>query len=141
MRKLLLILIIGIFLLNSVNAFQNGNSVFTGNFVSDFFTGSNGLDVSIAKYVLWAVSTILLFLVLKAVKIPENSFFRGIISLIIGFLIIAYLTPQEILTFLATFFYFSTRDLIVLGIIFICVMIVGIYLYKKYKKQKAEGNL
>lgn len=94
------------FLVGFINVGET-NIVVTGKqtFISDMFTTwtEGNLDLNIAKYLLWIMLTILLFSIFTSVGFPSNFFARWLISIPVGFLSIAYITPSEIFSIVSTY--------------------------------------
>ncbi len=60
------------------------------------FTGDSAISVNIAKYLFWILLTLLVWSALDAGNVVRNNGIRWIISIVVGFLGVAYLTPNEI---------------------------------------------
>lgn len=76
--------------------------------IGDMFAnwGEGNLSVNIAKYLLWAVLALLLFSVLeniRALRGETKDFIRWVIAIIVSFLAIAYVTPQEIYALMVSY--------------------------------------
>ena len=67
------------------------------------FESGKGLDVKIAKYLLFFVVTIFLWSVLNFSSFPPNRFFQFLIAVPVAFLSVAYITPEEIFSILTTY--------------------------------------
>lgn len=90
---------------NNPSSVSTTGNVITGHSViGDFFTGWNKgtLDISIAKYLLWFIVLLLIYSVLNMTGLFGGtiSFF---VALIVSFLSMAYLTPDELFVIVATY--------------------------------------
>jgi hypothetical protein len=104
------------FLLGFVNvgngthvANATGNAIFGGtgasSFVSDFFTNwqSANLDINVAKYVLFFILTLLIFSILRMTNFPPGGGLQFIIALLVSFLGVAYIAPEEVFVIVSTY--------------------------------------
>jgi len=104
-----LVLLASVFLINFVSAQSLGSKIFDP--VKDMFATWNegNLSVNIAKYVFWAIITLLVFTLLEFIPPFSNStnkampWIRFILGVLIAFLSMAYLTPSDIYTALASY--------------------------------------
>jgi len=105
-------------------------SIFLGNEVPSEDT------LLIIKYALTGLVIILIIWILNSVKIPENGFFRFIISIAVGFLATAFFSPGEVYAILIE--YMALVFAIIAGLV-----ATGIYLvYRRLRKRRYSfGNI
>ncbi len=77
----------------------------TNSFIEDMFAkwGEGSLDVNIAKYLLFIIVTLLIFSILNITGFPESIFVQSVGAILVSFLAVSYITPNEIFTILTTY--------------------------------------
>lgn len=92
-----------------VNNGATGNAIFGSggsSFIKDLFTGwqtGQGIDLNIAKYILFFILTLLIFSILRMTDFPPGGALQFIISLLVSFLAVAYITPEEVFVIITTY--------------------------------------
>ena len=84
-----------------------GGAVITGQetFIANMFSGwtEGNLDTQLAKILLWVTLLMFITSVLNFAGFPPQKFFQFMLGLIVSFLAVAYITPNEIVTMLASY--------------------------------------
>ncbi len=80
-------------------------SAVSSNFISKMFGdwGQGDLDVSVAKYLMFGVLILLIFSIFNMTNIPPKPGIQWILSILVSFLAVAYITPEEIFTILTAY--------------------------------------
>ncbi len=92
----------------ATSATVTGHAIFGSggsSFISDFFTNWQGgsLDINIAKYLLFFILTLLIFSVLRMTNFPPGSVIQFVLSIVVSFLAIAYITPEEVFVIVSAY--------------------------------------
>ena len=97
----------------SASASVTGNAIFgsgsgAGDFINNLFTswqsgGPGGLDINIAKYMLFFILSLLIFSVFRMANFPPGGGLQFILALLVSFLAIAYITPDELYVVISTY--------------------------------------
>ena len=90
------------------NVGVTGHAIFDSSgssFISDMFTNwqEEGLDRNVAKYFLFFILTLLIFSVLRMTNFPPGGGIQFVLSVVVSFLAIAYITPEEVLVIISTY--------------------------------------
>ncbi len=80
-------------------------SAVSSSFISEMFGdwSQGDLDVSVAKYFMFGILILLIFSIFNMTNIPSQQGVQWILSILVSFLAIAYITPEEIFTILSTY--------------------------------------
>ncbi|MDO8528605.1 MAG: hypothetical protein Q7S06_01785 [Nanoarchaeota archaeon] len=76
-----------------------------GGLISQMFSGwkEENLDAQLAKILLWATLLMFIASVLNFAGFPPQKFLQFLMALIVSFLAVAYITPDEVITMLASY--------------------------------------
>lgn len=84
----------------------------------------------IIKYCFSALVLIIIFYILQKSRFPQNGLLRFFISLVIGFLATAFLSPAE------AYGLFNEYVALVLAVVVAVIIFVGVMVYKKIRGNK-----
>lgn len=79
----------------------SGGGSFMSNLFSNWSTGN--VDVNIAKYIFFFIVILLIFSILNFTGIPEHTAAQWILAILVSFLAVAFITPEEIFTILTAY--------------------------------------
>jgi len=76
-----------------------------GDFVSNLFTNwdTGSVDVNIAKYLMFFIVILFIFSILNITGIPPYAGIQWLLSILVSFLAVAYITPAEVFSVLTTY--------------------------------------
>jgi len=123
------------------------------SFVSSLFNfqDKENLELTITKWVLMIVFMVLIGLALDFAKFPHQKIFRALIAIPVGFLITAYLVPEEMFivlpsdfikfyAFLSTTKLFGVLDMRIVALVgLFIILIMWTQVSKQVKKAKEEA--
>lgn len=105
-----------------------GNQLGGTNFISDFFTNwqAGGLDINVAKYILFFILGLLIFSVLRMTNFPPGGGLQFIVSLLVSFLAVAYITPEEVFVIISTYTTLGVVLTTILPFVILCLFSVAL---------------
>jgi len=118
---------------SATSASVTGNAIFGSNsggmsFIGDFFTNwqEGGLDINVAKYILFFILGLLIFSVLRMTNFPPVKGLQFIVSLIVSFLAVAYITPEEVFVIISTYTTLGVVLTTILPFVILCLFTVAL---------------